>query len=126
MVERLLGSVEGETEHLLEALSWMSFKWRGAYGMMDEDLREKRQVENFYRNLFYTLEIDQLRKLENILVAPLVIAKRKYYEQYVVKNLESSLKTLSPTDSAGVFNLVWLFHRMVVSMVDQDILISKF
>lgn len=35
LVERLLLSSGEETQCLLQALSWMSYKWSGAYGMID-------------------------------------------------------------------------------------------
>jgi hypothetical protein len=35
LVERLLLSSGEETQCLLQALSWMTFRWAGAYGMID-------------------------------------------------------------------------------------------
>ncbi len=35
LVERLLISSGEETQCLLQALSWMTFRWSGAYGMID-------------------------------------------------------------------------------------------
>lgn len=126
LVERLLISSGEETQCLLQALSWMTYRWTGAYGLIDEDLREKRQVENFYHKLSHLLEIDQLRSVEQIVVAPLCLSKRRYYEVYVANNLDHFTKGMQTNDSKEIGDLVWLFQQMVSSMVDQDALVLKF
>jgi hypothetical protein len=83
-------------------------------------------VEGFYRALSPDLEIDHLRSIEQIIVAPLCISKRKFYESYVSNNLDHFTKGMQSHDAAGIANLVWLFHRMVASMVDQEVLVLKF
>jgi regulator of sigma D len=57
----------------------MTYRWTGAYGMIDEDLRERKQVEQFYYKLSHLLSIEELRSVEEIIVAPLCISKRRYY-----------------------------------------------
>jgi hypothetical protein len=44
----------------------------------------------------------------------------------VAKQLEALLKMLQSSDEGGVSDLIWLFERCILSMVDHDYLISKF
>jgi hypothetical protein len=50
-----------------------------------------------------------LRQLEEVLQAPLNFNKRKYYEKYLVNNLEGMLKSLNARDAGQVSELMWLF-----------------
>ncbi len=81
-------------------------------------------MEGFYRTLSPDFDIDHLRTIEQIIVAPLCLSKRKFYEIYVSNNLDHFTKSIQ--NAAGISNIVWLFHQMVASMVDQDILVLKF
>lgn len=51
LLDKLLQSEEEEMKILLDALNWMKIQWHNPYGLIDDDLRDGRQIHNFYKNL---------------------------------------------------------------------------
>lgn len=82
LLSMLLDSQNEETGKILDALAMMKYSWANSYGLIDEDLREERRIEQFYRNLPRSMSIDHLQKIEAVVLAPLVITKRAFYDNY--------------------------------------------
>jgi hypothetical protein len=86
---------------------------------------KENTMDNFYKRLDGFLEVSLLRKLEEVLQAPVGFSKRRYFEKYLQENLEGLLKSLNAGDAEQVSDLVWLFEAAINAMCDDEVLISK-
>ena len=51
LVGRLIEAEGEELLYLVESLSWMNHSWKNAYGIIDQDLFDGKNVDNFYKRL---------------------------------------------------------------------------
>jgi hypothetical protein len=78
-----------------------------------------------YRRLDGHLDVGLLRQLEEVLQAPLNFSKRKYFERYLIDNLEGMLKSLNAGDAGQVSELIWLFETSIRAMCDDEVMVAK-
>ena len=63
LLSMLLDSEKEDTGKIVDVLAMMKHSWSNSYGLIDEDLREERRIERFYRNLSPRTTIGHLQKI---------------------------------------------------------------
>lgn len=128
LIEELLDKTNKvDHNNLIESISWMKPHQLiiSPSDSVQEMIKHKGKIDNFYRQLIVGHSVDMLRVIESIFEQAFTNAKGKYYQHYLISNVDQILDSASKNDK-DISNMLWILEMYVITFNDDPQIIQKF